>query len=566
MSKESKELIVIGRRGALPRAGALGRVAAAVGSGLLLDAAFPGIGWWPLAPLALALFLVAAAGRSVINGAALGLCFGLAFFVPHLSWSGIYVGAMPWLALAALQASYIAVFGGLAVLGLRATGGPAVRAFVVAGLWVGVEALRSRTPFGGFPWGRLAFSQADAPTFALASIGGAPMVSFAVALSGGLLAQAVLSAGVGPAAVSLPSRRRVSVAVPALLAVASVTASAVGGFMPRATGGRPVTVAAVQGNVARPGLDFNAERRAVLDNHTEGSRDLAADVAVGRMPAPDLVLWPENASDIDPLRNADAAAVISDTVEDLGVPLLIGAVLQEPPGKLSNVSLVWEAGTGPGARYVKRRPVPFAEYVPYRSFFRRITEKVDLVRRDFAAGSGSNVLRVGPADVGTAICFEVAFDDLLREAVLGGADLLAVQTNNATFGRTDQSVQQLAMSRLRAVEHGRAVVHISTVGVSGLIQPDGSLASTSGHFTQETLTASLPLRKDLTLATRLGGRPEGMLVVIGLAGAVSGLVRRRGRGDAGGRAPISHVVDAATTSSDLEASLSETEQEASPTR
>ena len=221
--------------------------------------------------------------------------------------------------------------------------------------------------------------------------------------------------------------------------------------------------------------------------------------------------------------------MISDAVDAVGVPVLLGAVLREPAGKLSNASLVWEPQTGPTQRYVKRRPVPFAEYVPYRSFFRRITDKVDLVRTDFVAGTGSNVLTVGPARVGVAICFEVVFDDLLREAVTGGADLLVVQTNNATFGRTDESVQQLAMSRLRAVELGRSVAHISTVGVSALIAPDGSMVEVSGHFTAETLSASLPLRQDLTLATRLGSWPEAALTALGVIGAVGGAVRGRRR-------------------------------------
>lgn len=139
------------------------------------------------------------------------------------------------------------------------------------------------------------------------------------------------------------------------------------------------------------------------------------------------------------------------------------------------------------------------------------------------------MLGVGPATVGAAICFEVAFDDLLREAVRGGADLLVVQTNNATFGRTDESVQQLAMSRLRAVEHGRAVVHISTVGVSALIAPDGSMTRVSGHFTSETLVDSMPLRDDLTIATRVGAWPEVIMVVLGLLGAVAGAVGIRVR-------------------------------------
>lgn len=288
----------------------------------------------------------------------------------------------------------------------------------------------------------------------------------------------------------------------------------VGAIIPRPTGGELINIAAVQGNVPRAGLDFNAERRAVLDHHVAATQRLAAQVRAGVTVQPDVVLWPENASDIDPTRNADAAAAISAAVAAIGAPTLVGAVLSEPAGKLSNVGIVWTPADGPTQRYVKRRPVPFAEYVPQRGFFRTVTTKVDLVPKDFVAGQRVGVLPLGPATVVDAICFEVAFDDLLRDTVRAGANLLVVQTNNATFGRSDESVQQLAMSRLRAVEYGRTVVHISTVGVSALIAPDGRQLIVSEPFTQLALTARLPLRNNLTPAVRVGAWPEAALSLL----------------------------------------------------
>jgi apolipoprotein N-acyltransferase len=160
---------------------------------------------------------------------------------------------------------------------------------------------------------------------------------------------------------------------------------------------------------------------------------------------------------------------------------------------------------------VKRHPVPFGEYIPYRSFFRMFSDKVDLVARDFAAGDRAGVLQLGPARVGDVICFEVAYDDIVRDTILGGAQLLVVQTNNATFGYTDESVQQLAMSRVRAVEAGRAVVHVSTVGVSALVEPDGTVVDRSSLFTRDVLGARLPLQTGLTVATRVGFWPELVL-------------------------------------------------------
>jgi len=520
---------------------------------MLLDTAFPSRGWWAMAPLALAAFFLILRGRRARGAAALGLCFGLGFFVPHLAWSGTYVGAVPWLALSVLEAGFIAALAALIAVADRPTaraGGAVLRSLAVAGLWVLQEAVRSRAPFGGFPWGRLAFSQSESPLVGLASIGGAPLVSFAVALAGAAIAASISELNLllrrrrrarlvavgaatphrspiapigGAAAVSSkPSRTARGLLVSLILVTVTLGA---GEVVPRPSAGADVVnVAAVQGNVPRPGLDFNAERRAVLDNHAAATQDLAAAVAAGQREQPDLVLWPENASDVDPLRDDAAAATIDAAASAVGVPLLVGAVLQEPTDRLSNAGLVWVPGRGVVQRYIKQRPVPFGEYVPYRSFFRRLSDKVDLVRRDFVAGTGTQPLVMGNARIGDLICFEVAFDDLTRDSVRAGANLLVVQTNNATFGRSDESVQQLAMSRLRAVEYGRAVAHISTVGVSALILPDGTSVATSALFTQKVLQSDLPLRDEQTIATRFGDRIEEGLVGVGLLAAASGLL------------------------------------------
>ena len=508
----------------------------AVAAGLLTRVAFPDPGWWPLAVAGVALWTLVAVGRSWRANAGLGLLYGLALFVPLLHWSGVYVGAVPWLALSVLQALYLALLGALLTPVLRGGQGGArsvlARSAAVGALWVGQEALRDRTPFGGFPWGRLAFSQADAPFAALAALGGAPLVTFAVAWCGALL-------GLGAASMAQPARRKGPTAqrhratrrttMTALGAAAAC--AAVGLLVPLPTEGQPTRVAGVQGNVPAAGLDFNAERRAVLDNHARQTTALADRVRAGQAERPDVVIWPENASDLDPYRTVDARAVIDSAVDAIGVPTLVGAVLQEPANQLTNASIVWTPGTGPGERYSKRHPVPFGEYIPYRSFFRKLSSKVDLVRRDFAAGSRVGTLDVGPVRAGIAICFEVAYDDLVRDTVRDGADLLVVQTNNATFGYTDEAVQQLAMSRLRAIEHGRAVAHVSTVGVSALITPDGRELVHSGLFTPAVLEATLPRRTQLTLADRLGSWPEAVITGAGLLAALAlalGGRRRRG--------------------------------------
>jgi apolipoprotein N-acyltransferase len=261
---------------------------------------------------------------------------------------------------------------------------------------------------------------------------------------------------------------------------------------------------------------------------------LAADVRAGRAGRPDLVVWPENSSDIDPYTNPDAAADISTAARAVGAPVLVGAVVDGPGRFVSNTAIVWDPVTGPGQTYVKRHPVPFAEYVPARGFFRLFTDKVDLVRADFAAGTRPGVLGLGGATVGDVICFEVVEDDLVADVVHGGAGMLVVQTNNATFGHSDESAQQLAASRLRAVEYGRTVVVAATSGISAVVAPDGSVVRRSQLFTPAVFDLAIAQRGSTTVAARLGAVPELVLTAVGtaalLVAAGAGLRRRRAAG------------------------------------
>ena len=510
------------------------RTALAAAGGLALFLAFPGHDLSLLAVLGPAALALAVRGQRFRGGLWLGLVLGLVFFLPLLSWTGVYVGSFPWLALAVFEALYLALLGGAAAAVSRLPGWPVW----MAGLWVADEALRGRQPMGGFPWGRLGFSQAEGPFTALAAYGGVPLVSFAVALTGTLLAAALLAmlrarrgtADGGPAGEgSAPRRLALRSAVLAGAGVLAVPLLGTVAALPLAgssltEGGPTRTVAVVQGNVPRAGLDFNAQRRAVLDNHAAETTELAAAVARGDAAQPDLVIWPENSSDIDPYTNADAAGVISRAAQAIGAPILVGAVVDGPGENISNTGIVWDPVTGPGETYVKRHPVPLAEYVPARDFFRFFSDKVDLVRRDFAKGTEDGNLAIGGANIGDVICFEVAYDGLVSDVVDGGAGMIVVQTNNATFGYTDESEQQLAMSRLRAVEFGRTVVVSATSGISAIVAPDGSLVHRSELFTPATFVEDIAQRDQRTLAERLGAAPEWVLTALGLGALLAVVV------------------------------------------
>ena len=215
------------------------------------------------------------------------------------------------------------------------------------------------------------------------------------------------------------------------------------------------------------------------------------------------------------------------------MPLVVGTVVSEPAPNVSNSMLVWSPTGQITNRYVKHPPGAVCRVralpIPLWAF----TTAVDLVRADFSAGSGPNIVQAGPVRLGVALCFEVAFDDPLRTAVRQAAQLLFVPTNNATFVRSDESVQQLARSKLRTVELGRSVAPVSTVGVSALIRPDGSLAAQGGHFTSEVSSASLSMSTSSTPALRLGAALEPMIVAAALAIpallAVHGAPRQDGR-------------------------------------
>jgi apolipoprotein N-acyltransferase len=173
--------------------------------------------------------------------------------------------------------------------------------------------------------------------------------------------------------------------------------------------------------------------------------------------------------------------------------------------------------------------VPFGEYIPFRDQLAGLIERLDQIPRDFYAADEPGNLRVGPADVGDVICFEIAYDDLVRDVVTGGADVLVVQTNNATYTGTGQPQQQLAISRLRALEHGRTVLVAATSGISAVVEPDGDVARRAPERTARTLVTDIALHDGTTLATRLGALPEWVLAALGLGAAALGGRRLRAR-------------------------------------
>ncbi len=503
---------------------------------MLCDAAFPGLGWWPAAFLAIALLVLAMGRDSAWWNTLVGFVFGLAFFLPHLTWAELAVGPVPWWALSVAQAGSIALFGAAwtwARRGLVIWRRARWQVPAAAVLWVGLEEARSVLPFGGFPWGRLAFSQADSPLARYAWLGGAPLVSLLVVVVGVLLA------------VALRRLRTLDIGSASAAVVLGMLTVGGGWLVPLDAAAQTGTleVAAVQGDVPDLGLDSFDQARQVLENHVLGTYALLDTVAPGDL---DLVLWPENGADYDPRTDAETGDAVAGVAQALAAPLLLGTLEYPSTGGRLNISLLWDPEQGPLFSYAKQHPAPFAEYIPMREIARLFSSDVDRVRTDMIAGTEVGLVpvdvpRLGrTVGIGDVICFEVAYDDIVRDAVAAGGEVLVVQTNNATFGRTDESTQQLAMSRLRAIEHGRATVQISTVGVSAVISPNGVVTQSTRLFTADQMIASLPLRTELTPATRFGDlfswALRGLAVLIPIAGAAGAAkVRRPQREVPGGR-------------------------------
>ncbi len=404
------------------------------------------------------------------------------------------VGTDAWIAMCALETAFFVPLGIGLSWSLRSRAWPVLAAL----WWVGVETWRSGFPFSGMPFGRLVFATADTPWADAIPWIGMTGASFLVALTGTTLAWLLLE-------VRSPSRP----AIVAVGALAVVTFAPVLAAYPVDESGT-TTVAAVQGNIPGDGTDIVAVHREVTDNHVRATEQLAEDVASGRVPEPDFVVWPENSTAVDPFTDARANAGIVAASDAVGVPILVGAIADVPGDdtQVLNQGIVYEPGLGGGDRYTKRHPVPYGEYIPFRgSLIPDTYGQLRMVPRDMVRGTGLEPIRVGGVLVADAICFDVAYDEGISGQVARGAQLVTVQTSNVLFSKTAQLDQQFEISRLRALETGRWVVVAAINGVSGVVRPDGSVVTSVPARAPGVLVETVGLGTTTTPAVRLGVWP-----------------------------------------------------------
>ncbi|MCP2285503.1 apolipoprotein N-acyltransferase [Promicromonospora umidemergens] len=493
-------------------------LAAAVVGGVALDASFPALGWWPLAFVAVTLALVSLIGRSVWGGVLVGAAFGAAFYFPHLSWAAQFLGDnplgwVPWVALASAETLVLAALSPLVVLAYRWLprwrDTRAVRLGVlpvlVAGAWMARELVLGSWPYGGFPWGRLGMSQSESPIAPVASWLGVSGLGFlmVVLCAGAVEVVRWAARERAPQAGDSSARPRLSGGLSRAIPVGSlaVVLLIVPQFPTDDAG--TIRVGAVQGN----GPAAYADERAA---HDVLYSQLAASAPLESEPV-DVVLWPEGGVDSDPAAEPGTARVLSAAAASYGAPVLVNAA--SGVGDLFyNTSFLWtEAGAE--ATHAKRHPVPFGEYVPDRDVYGAIVPGlVGLLQREYTPGDDSPVFHLDQARVGLAICFDVAFDDVIEEGMHDGAQVFMFQTNNADFRGTDENLQQVAIARMRAIETGRSVVNVSTTGTSQIFAPDGSTVQALASDEAGLMVEEIELRDGLTAGIALGPWVQGVLL------------------------------------------------------
>jgi apolipoprotein N-acyltransferase len=441
---------------------------------LLFSFSFEPIGLWFLAPISYAIFLmICRKGKSLYRNAFL---FGFLSSAITLWWAGKYVGLIPL--------AFLALLHGLFYLPLGLLGRYTTNIFWFIPALLVIEEVRSLFPFGGFSWMRIAFSQADAPYASVMSIGGA----------------LALSAWVLTISATLINFRK-AFAFPLLLVI----------LLPLLVNNsysseKEISFLGIQGNTPSVGLTFNDRAEAVFNLHlTETKKATRGDV--------DVIIWPENAIDVDPFANTRVSTSIESLTASLQTPLIAGAITRQS-GQLENVSLMYNESGEVVSYYSKQYLTPFGEYIPLRSLARLVSPYVDGVS-DFSVGSRVENHNVNEFNLAPVICYELLSDSLVQSSARS-ADAIVAQTNSATFAGTSESAQQLNITRLRALENAREIVSVSTVGISAHIDINGEVLSRTEENIAAQLSGSVRANTSQTIANFLGGYAPALVIFLSM--------------------------------------------------
>jgi apolipoprotein N-acyltransferase len=501
------------------------RVVVVLLAGAALGLSWQPYGLWPLLGVGIPAFTLAVRGVRPVVALGLGYLFGLIMLSLAVSWVHV-LGT--WIA--ALLIIFMALYFGLLGLALTLVGRLHWWPLAAACCWVLIEYTYSRIPFGGFGWTRIGYAAVDTPLAGFFPIIGVAGVSFVVALLGQLIAWIVLT--VWTAWRGRPARRPHAL----VAAVVAVSIVLVGSALrlyqvePAVTPAGSVRVGIVQGNIPGRGIEAMGRARSVTNNHLSETIQLMTRARLGDVPEPDFLLWPENSTDIDPTADQLTKLTVQAASDVADRPILVGAVMQGPGvDERQTAALWWDPDRSVTARYDKQNLVPFGEWIPFRAELLPLIPLLEQVGAQSVPGTRPGVLEVAvhgrPIKIGDAICFELAYDRTMYRALLGGAQISMVQSNNATYGGTAQIEQQFAITRARAMESRREIAVATTNSISGFITRDGSVATRTQEFTAQSMVVEMPLRSALTPAIRVAPWLEKGLALAALLACLAALLR-----------------------------------------
>lgn len=495
--------------------------------GLGLALAFDPLAWGLLAPLSLAVFFARALRLTSVRMATLdGVLFGTAFLGTHMWWLVDSIGTVAWIALTLVESLWFAL-GYAAIYLCRRH---ALWPLTTAAIWTAAEVLRQSWPFGGLPWGQLGVAALGTPFQAALPYLGVMGTSLLVAL--GAAAGAHLTAG--RSAMAWTGAGLAATALIALPPSPGLEARSGSGTSEQDQAAEQKVIALVQGGVPGDGRDVIAYRPEILASNLALTRGLAQDATASGLGRPDLVIWAEGAAGSSPAADPAVREEIAAAARQVGAPILVGSINAGPtPQTRYNQGVVW-SGLGPEPlTYTKMHPVPFGEFIPGRRILGGLSSEFDRIPFDMVAGPPPSPMRVGALTIANAICFDIAFAGAIRDQVVNGAELIVVQTSNATFAGTSQPQQQLAISRARAIETNRSVVIASLNGITAAIGPDGEVLEQLAPSAVATAVVLVTPSRHITPAVRMAPQVTNAVLVgaalallVELAGR-SKLLRRR---------------------------------------
>jgi apolipoprotein N-acyltransferase len=475
------------------------RYFAALGSGTLVAFSLPPWGWWPLAFVGIAIFARITTGGTTRPRTQflLGTIFAFGWFAPGMCW--MWFLTPPGYVIAVLL--FAALHGVASVIGSRSMY-PLVALPLAHAL---AETFRFSFPFGGVPLASLAISQSASPLVGIVRIGGPLLLTFCVLQIGFALSQLVVA----------PRIKHIAVfgAFIVLIVCAGIIA-------PRGNDtGETRTIAAVQGGGPQGTLAINTNPRDVVERHLVATRTITSTNL-------DMVIWPENVIDVADFYSSDERIEIAEQAARLGAPFVVGITEDMNARYFTNAQIVVNEDGTLGDRYDKVRRVPFGEFVPLRGLLETLGAPVDRIPRDALAGSDIARLQVGDTTVGVAISWEVFFSGRANEGIEAGGSILVNPTNGSSYTGTILQTQQIASSRLRAIENGRWLVQVSPTGFSAFISPTGEVFDRTGVSEQRVLERTINLRSGRTLYSNFGDLPF-IVVMVAVLASFAFIARKR---------------------------------------